>query len=80
MSYVDCYALMMAAPFGLLALLARFLPQTHVWAAMASAPLALFLIARLYREPPGPGLTKILIQTAQTQTVFTVLLCLGAVL
>jgi 1,4-dihydroxy-2-naphthoate octaprenyltransferase len=73
------YAAMIAVPFALLTLLASLMPQTHIWAAMASAPLAPLLICRLYREPPGPGLTKILIQTVQTQTAFTVLLCLGAI-
>ncbi|MGO9473384.1 MAG: 1,4-dihydroxy-2-naphthoate octaprenyltransferase [Rhodomicrobium sp.] len=71
------YAAMMAAPFGLLALLARLLPHTYVWAAFASAPLAALLVGRLYKEPPGPGLTNILIQTVQTQTLFTALLCVG---
>ncbi len=74
------YAFMMAAPFGLLVPLARLLPQTHVWVAAAAAPLAVVLAVRLYREPPGSGLTRLLIKTARTQTFFTALLCLGAVL
>lgn len=72
-------ALMIAAPFGLLVLLLRLMPHTHIWAAFASAPLAFLLIARLYREPPGPGLTNILIGTVQVQTLFTALFCIGAV-
>jgi hypothetical protein len=71
---------MMVAPFGMLLFLARLMPDTHVWAAFASAPLAVLLIGRLFREPPVPSLTKILILTVQTQTLFTALLCIGAVL
>jgi 1,4-dihydroxy-2-naphthoate polyprenyltransferase len=74
------YAAMMAAPFGLLVFLGRLMPHTHVWAAFASVPLAISLIARQYREPPGPGLTRILVRTVQTQTLFTALLSIGAVL
>jgi len=71
------YALMMLAPFGLTAYLAVLMPPTHVWLTVVTLPLALHLINRLYQEPPGPGLTGILIETVRLQVVFTTALCAG---
>ena len=39
--------------------------------------LTIRVIARLFREPPGPGLNAILAETAQVQIGFAALLCLG---
>ena len=71
------YAALMLAPFILLAPLSRLLPSSHVAAALISAPFAILMIARLFREPPGPGLNAILAETAQVQIGFAALLCLG---
>jgi len=43
-------------------------------------PLAFILVRRLFREKPGPGLNSLLVRTAQTQAIFSLLLCLGALL
>ena len=73
------YATLMLLPFVLAFPLAWLLPDVHVWIALIAAPLALVMAVRFIREPPGPGFNDILAQTAQTQTVYAVLLCLGAV-
>jgi 1,4-dihydroxy-2-naphthoate octaprenyltransferase len=69
----------MLAPFVLILPLARLLTDAHVWIALMTAPMALVMVARFVREPPGPGLNKILAQTAQTQAMYAALLCLGAI-
>lgn len=73
------YATLMLAPFVLILPLARLLTDAHVWIALMTAPMALVMVARFVREPPGPGLNKILAQTAQTQAMYAALLCLGAI-
>ena len=73
------YAALMVAPFLLLAPLSLLLPHAHAAAALISAPLAILAVARLFREPPGPGLNAILAQTAQVQLAFAALLCVGLV-
>ena len=73
------YATLMLLPFALVFPLVRLLTDAHVWTALIAAPLALIMIARFVREPPGQGFNQILAQTAQTQSVYAVLLCLGAV-
>jgi 1,4-dihydroxy-2-naphthoate octaprenyltransferase len=72
------YATLMLLPFVLVFPLAWLLTDVHVWIALIAAPLALVMTVRFVREPPGPGFNDILAQTAQTQTVYVVLLCLGA--
>ncbi len=73
------YALLMLAPFMLLARLSRLLPHSHVDAAVLSLPVALFAVAWFWKEPPGRGLNKLLALTAQVQLAFAILLSVGAV-
>jgi hypothetical protein len=37
-------------------------------------------VAAFVPLPPGPGLDNLLVRAAQTQAIFSLLLCLGAVL
>ena len=74
------YAGLTLIPFALLSLLGNEVPRGHVWPALIALPLALMLIQRFAREPPGRGFNQILVQTAQIQFVFGSLLCLGLVL
>ena len=74
------YSALMLAPFVLIAPLSRLLPSSHLWLALMAAPLALVMVARFVKEPPGRGFNTILAQTAQTQMVFAMLLCIGAIL
>jgi 1,4-dihydroxy-2-naphthoate octaprenyltransferase len=71
------YAGQMLVPFALLPLLDHDLPRGRAWPALIALPLALWLIYRFRHEPRGRGFNRILAQTAQTQTVFGLLLCLG---
>ncbi|PPQ40253.1 1,4-dihydroxy-2-naphthoate prenyltransferase [Rhodoblastus acidophilus] len=73
------FAAMMLAPFALLAPLAGAAPPNHMVVALGALPLAAMQARRLFVERPGPGLNGLLAQTAQTQALFSVLLCLGAV-
>ena len=73
------YATLMLLPFVLVFPLARLLTDVHVGIALIAAPLALIMVVRFVREPPGSGFNDILAQTAQTQSVYALLLCLGAV-
>ena len=73
------YAVLMLAPFVFLQPIARLLPHAHVAAAILSLPVALFAVARFWKEPPGPGLNGVLALTAQVQLVFAILLSVGAV-
>ena len=63
------YAVLLLAPF-LLALH----PATLPWLLLPALPVALLLIRALYREPPGPGLNRLLAVTAQYQLGFGLLL------
>ena len=74
------YAAMMLVPFGLLLPLGSALPRGHVWPALISLPLAGLLINQFAHEPRGRGFNRILVQTAQIQALFSVLLSLGLVL
>jgi 1,4-dihydroxy-2-naphthoate octaprenyltransferase len=74
------YALLMIAPFALLPLLDARLPKAHAWLAFGALPLAVLMVRRFIRQPPGPGFNRILGQTAQVQLAFGVLLSLGLVL
>ncbi len=73
------YAILMVAPFLLLFPLDAQLVSRHAPAALAAAPMSLWLIRRFFREPPGPGFNLILAQTAQCQALFALLLVLGAI-
>ncbi len=69
------YALEMLAPYALLPALGDL-----GWPAalpLLSLPLALRLIARFYRQPPGPAFNLILAATAGLQLVFACLLGLA---
>ncbi len=45
------------------------------WPVLFALPLALWLIQRLYSQPPGPGLNSLLAATAGLQLVYGLLLC-----
>jgi 1,4-dihydroxy-2-naphthoate polyprenyltransferase len=74
------YAGLMLVPFALLSLLGDDVLHGHVWPPLIALPLALILIRRFAREPPGRGFNRILALTAQIQFVFGLLLCLGLLL
>jgi 1,4-dihydroxy-2-naphthoate polyprenyltransferase len=74
------YAGLMLLPFAVLFPIGRALPRGHVWPALVALPLALVVVHRFIHEPPGRGFNRILIETAQVQLVFALLLCLGLVL
>ena len=75
------YALLMLAPFALLAALAA---QTHAGIALAIPlivlPLAAGLVRRFWRESPGPAFNPLLARTAKFQVLFSVLLCVAILL
>ncbi len=72
------YALLMLAPFPLL-LLWPLAPGGGSWSLLPllALPWALVLVARLGREPPGPGLNLLLASTARFQLGLGALLCLA---
>jgi 1,4-dihydroxy-2-naphthoate polyprenyltransferase len=74
------YAGLLLIPFALLPVLGHELPNVHVWPVLATLPLALMLIYRFSHERHGRGFNRILIQTAQLQFLFGLLLCFGLVL
>jgi 1,4-dihydroxy-2-naphthoate polyprenyltransferase len=74
------YAAMMLLPYMLLPAIGRALPHGHAWPALFSLPLTLALIYRFMREPPGRGLTRIMVWTVQIQLLFSLLLSVGLVL
>jgi 1,4-dihydroxy-2-naphthoate octaprenyltransferase len=76
---IRLYSGLMLAPFAMLPLLSDNLPRGHVWPTLIALPLALALIHRFAHEPPGRGFNRILVQTAQVQLAFSLLLCLGLV-
>ncbi len=73
------FAGMMFGPFVLLPFLVRQTPDHALWLAAGALPLAFVLVRRLFLEKPGPGLNSLLVRTAQTQAIFSLLLSLGAV-
>jgi 1,4-dihydroxy-2-naphthoate octaprenyltransferase len=73
------YAALMLSPFLLVPALARILPSGHPQAAFLAAPLAVWLVWRFFREPPGPGFNLLLAATAQCQALFALLLSLGVI-
>ncbi len=74
------FAAMALIPFALLPAIAAAAPKARLWVAFAALPPALLLVWRFFREEPGPGLNKMLARMAQTQALYAVLLCLGAML
>ncbi|MDR2837377.1 MAG: 1,4-dihydroxy-2-naphthoate polyprenyltransferase [Azonexus sp.] len=72
------YTVEILAPYALLPLLSGL-----GWRALLptlSLPLALFLIRRFHREPPGPAFNGILAATAALQLAFALLLALALVI
>ncbi len=74
------YAGLMLVPFALLLPIAQALPRGHVWPALIALPLAGLLVYRFAHEPRGRGFNRILVQTVQIQSLFSLLLALGLVL
>lgn len=77
---ISIYVALMLLPFALLPLIARTLPNGHVWPALIVLPSALALTYRFAREPRGPAFNRILVQTVQVQLAFSMLLSLGLIL
>jgi 1,4-dihydroxy-2-naphthoate polyprenyltransferase len=75
------YAVLVLAPFALLAALAA---TTRIGATLAvpllALPMAIGLVRRFWRETPGPAFNALLAQTARFQVLFSVLLCVGILL
>lgn len=72
------FAAALLAPFALLGLMIAAAPDRALWLAFAAALPAALQIRALWTAPRGPGLNRVLAQTAQTQAVFALLLGLGA--
>jgi len=71
------FAGLVLTPIALLAPFGDALPRGHIWPALLILPLALRLAYRFACEPRGPGFNRILVQAAQVQSLFALLLCLG---
>jgi len=75
------YAVLMLGPFALLAALAA---QTRIHLSLLlpllSLPMAIRLVRRFWREPPGPAFNALLARTARFQVLFAALLCVAIVL
>jgi len=75
------YALLMLAPFALLAPLAW---QTQAGVALAlplvALPWALWLVRRFWQVPAGPAFNPLLAGTAKFQVLFSVLLSIAILL
>jgi 1,4-dihydroxy-2-naphthoate octaprenyltransferase len=75
------YAVLMLGSFVLLAALAA---RTRVHASLLlpllSLPIAIGLVRRFWREPPGPAFNALLARTARFQVVFAVLLSVAILL
>jgi 1,4-dihydroxy-2-naphthoate polyprenyltransferase len=74
---VAIFAGLMLLPFALLPLIGRSLPHGQVWPALIALPPALAMIYQFAQEPRGPVFNRILVQTAQVQFAFSVLLSIG---
>jgi len=74
------YAALVLTPFGLLWPIGQALPHGHVWPALIALPFAGLLIYRFASEPRGRGFNRILVQTVQIQSIFSLLLSVGVVL
>ena len=75
------YAVLVLAPFVLLGPLAL---QTRSGLALLipllALPMAVALVRRFWREPPGPAFNPLLAQTARFQVLFAALLCVAILL
>jgi len=75
------YAVLVLAPFGLLAVLSA---QTSIGTSLLlpalSLPMALGLVRGFWRERPGPAFNAVLARTAKFQVVFAALLCVAILL
>jgi 1,4-dihydroxy-2-naphthoate octaprenyltransferase len=75
------YALLMFAPFPLLAALSA---QTQIGGTLLlpllALPMAIGLVRRFWRETPGPAFNPLLAQTAKFQVLFSTLLCVAILL
>ena len=71
------YGGLLLTPFALLIPIGLRLPRGHVWPALISLPLVVFLINEFVHAAHEPGLNRILAQTVQTQALFGLLLCVG---
>ncbi len=74
------FAGLMLLPYAFLPLIGRALPHGHVWPALITLPLAVVLIYRFMREPPGRGFNRILLWTVQIQLLFSLLFSIGLIL
>lgn len=74
------YAALMLVPFVLLLPLGQALPRGHVWPALIPLLPTGMLIYKFAHEPRGRGFNRILVQTVQIQSLFSLLLSLGLVL
>ncbi|MCE5181469.1 MAG: 1,4-dihydroxy-2-naphthoate polyprenyltransferase [Betaproteobacteria bacterium] len=68
------YTVLMLLPYLLLLTLGHY---KGVWLSTLTLPWAFFLIAKFWRETPGPVFNRILAQTAQLQMGFGILFCAG---
>lgn len=73
------YAALVLLPFALLFPISHALANGHIWLALIPLPLAGMLINRFVHEPRGRGFNRILVQTVQIQSLFSLLLALGLV-
>jgi 1,4-dihydroxy-2-naphthoate octaprenyltransferase len=74
------FAFLMLAPFALLGLLAQPATAGAFWLAFGALPFTLAIVRRFFIAPPDAGLNQLLANTAQAQAMFSMLLCLGALL
>jgi 1,4-dihydroxy-2-naphthoate octaprenyltransferase len=74
------YAVLMAAPYALLPVLFAQTGNGFILALpMLSAPVAIALVRRFWRESPGPVFNRILGQTAMLQVAFGMLVAVALV-
>lgn len=74
---IATFAGLMLIPFALLPLIGSHLPHGQIWPALIALPIALAMIYRFSQEPRGPAFNRILVQTAQVEFAFSVLLTIG---
>ena len=74
------FAGLMLVPFALLPLIELVLANGRVWPALIALPGAFAMIYRFASEPRGPVFNRILVQTAQVQFAFSLLLSIGLIL
>ncbi|HEY2188954.1 MAG TPA: 1,4-dihydroxy-2-naphthoate octaprenyltransferase, partial [Caldimonas sp.] len=75
------YAVLMLAPFALLIPLhASTRLGVALLVPLLALPMAILLVSRFWREPPGPAFNRLLARTARFQVAFALLLCVAVVL